>query len=478
MKKLLMGLVFSLLTLVPCYAQQGVRSHRFTIAGPDSSINLINTAIAFHKLTWNVSGTASVCTVALDTSSNGTTWSAGGAIAGQTCTSNGTSSTANVSANYVRINMTALTVTAGSSVTVTWDGYTSNPSGGGGVVCAISGAVAYETAANVLGCSSLFKWSDGVEALGLFTGPPTVSLSANLTPYFFGDVQPTIENSLTAVGSGATQVVGHGERVQSDKDLLGFWGHYIALDATNNIGGVVAGQQVDVYYNVPVGQTNINFQTAYEDNVTAYGAGTSAAAVGIESGANNNGTGVVTTIASFLGAGLGNFGGGTVHNAFHYWSEDTGAIGDTLNAQFRAEAETVGANNYGFHSDVTNKDHFGLLSAVTISTETNCKAVGSAASPSVAACGDAAAGMFSCATASSTTTCQVNTTKVTANSEIFITQDASDGGASQLNVTCNTALAVSTTKPILLSKNAGVSFTLNMGTIAVNPACFEYHIVN
>jgi hypothetical protein len=77
--------------------------------------------------------------------------------------------------------------------------------------------------------------------------------------------------------------------------------------------------------------------------------------------------------------------------------------------------------------------------------------------------------MFSCATAATTGTCQVNTTAVTANSEIFITQDAADGGAGQLNVTCNTALVTPAAKPILLSKNAGTSFTINLGTVSVNP---------
>lgn len=132
MKKLLIALVFSLLTLTPCFAQQGTHSRRFTIAGPDSAINLTNTAIAWHQISWNVTGTASVCTVALDTSSNGTTWSAGGAITGQTCTTTGSSSVVNVSANYVRINMTALTLSTGGSVTVTWDGWVSNPASGGG----------------------------------------------------------------------------------------------------------------------------------------------------------------------------------------------------------------------------------------------------------------------------------------------------------------------------------------------------------
>lgn len=114
----------------------------------------------------------------------------------------------------------------------------------------------------------------------------------------------------------------------------------------------------------------------------------------------------------------------------------------------------------------------------TLASATNCAAVGSAASPSVAACGSAMAGMFSCATNASTATCQVNTTAVTANSEIFITQNAADGGMSQLNVTCNTTNVLNATKPLLVSKSAGVSFTINLGAVSANPACFEYHVIN
>jgi len=120
----------------------------------------------------------------------------------------------------------------------------------------------------------------------------------------------------------------------------------------------------------------------------------------------------------------------------------------------------------------------GALTASTHSTATNCAANGTAANPSVASCSAAAAGMFSCATNASTGTCTVNTTAVTANSEITITQDAADGGASQLNVICNTGNVLSATAPILAAKVAATSFTINLGTVTANPACFEYIIVN
>lgn len=120
----------------------------------------------------------------------------------------------------------------------------------------------------------------------------------------------------------------------------------------------------------------------------------------------------------------------------------------------------------------------GLISAKALASNTNCKAVGSAANPSIAACGSAIAGMFSCSTSATAGTCQVNTTAVTANSEVLIIQDDADGGSGQLNVTCNTAVTLPAAAPTLAAKSTGASFTINLGTVSVNPACYEYMIVN
>jgi hypothetical protein len=109
-------------------------------------------------------------------------------------------------------------------------------------------------------------------------------------------------------------------------------------------------------------------------------------------------------------------------------------------------------------------------------TGTNCAAVGTAANPSVASCGAASAGSFSCATNASTGTCVVNTTAVTTGSEIHITQRADTTTGTHLSVTCNTG--VSTVIPIITAVTAATSFTINLGTVAVNPECFSYMIVN
>lgn len=116
------------------------------------------------------------------------------------------------------------------------------------------------------------------------------------------------------------------------------------------------------------------------------------------------------------------------------------------------------------------------VSGATFVTATNCAGVGTAANPSVVSCAAAAAGAIACATAATTGTCQINTTAVTANSEIFVIQTASEG--TRLSVTCNTAFDLSATAPLLLSKSAGASFTITLGTVAANPACFDYFIVN
>jgi hypothetical protein len=108
----------------------------------------------------------------------------------------------------------------------------------------------------------------------------------------------------------------------------------------------------------------------------------------------------------------------------------------------------------------------------------NCKAVGTAASPSVAACGSAAAGHFSCATNATGATCTINTTAVTATSTIIVQESDVTAVGTLLGVTCNTSTTVIPTSRFLASQTAGTGFTINLGTITTNPACFNYWIIN
>lgn len=124
-------------------------------------------------------------------------------------------------------------------------------------------------------------------------------------------------------------------------------------------------------------------------------------------------------------------------------------------------------NNAG--TTVSTMTAGGLLTSTLYATTTNCA---SSASPAV--CGSAASGAFTIAAA--TTSIVVNTTAVTANSEIEIQPDSSLG--TRLSVTCNTSLAT-LIGPVVTARTPGTSFTVTItGTLITNPACYTYSVIN
>jgi hypothetical protein len=101
-----------------------------------------------------------------------------------------------------------------------------------------------------------------------------------------------------------------------------------------------------------------------------------------------------------------------------------------------------------------------------LSTATNC-----ASSASPASCGSAQAGRV--VIAAGATSVVVDTSAVTANSEIDIYEDSSLGAA--LSVTCNTNLI----NTMVTARTASTSFTITAGSSPVtNPACYTYLVVN
>lgn len=103
------------------------------------------------------------------------------------------------------------------------------------------------------------------------------------------------------------------------------------------------------------------------------------------------------------------------------------------------------------------------------STFTNCS---SSASPAV--CGSAAAGSVA-VPAGTNPTLVVDTTAVTANSQIFIQED--EGLGTKLGVTCQTAVVPS--NQFISARTAGTSFTISItGSPATQPVCYSYFIVN
>ena len=108
----------------------------------------------------------------------------------------------------------------------------------------------------------------------------------------------------------------------------------------------------------------------------------------------------------------------------------------------------------------------GRASANLFGSETNCS---STAGPAV--CAAAAAGSVIIPAAGTDVT--VNTTAVTANSQIFAIFDQSLG--TKLGVTCNSTTA----NPHIGARVAGTSFTIHANVSPVtNPACFSYFIIN
>jgi len=87
-------------------------------------------------------------------------------------------------------------------------------------------------------------------------------------------------------------------------------------------------------------------------------------------------------------------------------------------------------------------------------------------------CGAAPSGFVTVAAAATTVT--VNTTAVTANSQIFVQEDQTL--ATALSVTCNTG---TTRAYYVTARTAGVSFQITSSVMPVtNPACLSYHIIN
>jgi hypothetical protein len=113
----------------------------------------------------------------------------------------------------------------------------------------------------------------------------------------------------------------------------------------------------------------------------------------------------------------------------------------------------------------------GIITPVAYATATNCS---SSASPAV--CGSAAAGAVAIPTGVSSVALVVNTSAVTANSEIFLDSDDSLTIAA---TTCNSTLATLVGGLAVTARTAGTSFTITYnGTIATNPLCVSYHVIN
>lgn len=113
----------------------------------------------------------------------------------------------------------------------------------------------------------------------------------------------------------------------------------------------------------------------------------------------------------------------------------------------------------------------GGLILPSLGSSTNCASV---ASPAV--CGSAMAGAV--VIAASSTSVVVDTTAVTANSEIHVMSDETLAGRFSAT-TCNSSAATVGAGLYISARTAGTSFTVTtLGTVSSNPLCLTYIIVN
>jgi hypothetical protein len=138
---------------------QAFKAFTTSVPASDTGVNLILTGIGFHQITWTVTGSPASCTVAVDGSTDGISFSAGSIIANQTCTSNGQATPTNVVIQFVRIRVVALS--AGATLSTAYTGYVTNPSSSG-TIAGISGATRGQATVGTQG-GNLF--SDGLLSL-------------------------------------------------------------------------------------------------------------------------------------------------------------------------------------------------------------------------------------------------------------------------------------------------------------------------
>ncbi len=185
------------------------------------------------------------------------------------------------------------------------------------------------------------------------------------------------------------------------------------------------------------------------------------------------GTGAVNIAGTQFGeggSGVGEIGNVGIITSRQFFS--SGASGSQGSAYNLGSAESLSwENNAGTGQVLLGKNTSdnltwpNAINAAGYQTATNCS---SSASPAV--CGSASAGSFTVAAAATSEV--VDTTAVTANSQIILTFDSSLG--TKLGVTCNTTFD----QAYVTARTAGTSFTITASAPSTNPACYSYQIVN
>lgn len=245
-----------------------------TTTGTSATINLTNSSVDTQILQWRISSSgAASCTVALDSSTDGSTWVAGGAIAGQTCTSAGEFTASNTVSNYVRIDVTALS--ANFTLTVIYVGRqataAARSSGGSGAITnqvlnqlplggasagAISGTVANGLTGQVLQSTNAAAPSFVSPALPWGNG----SAAVTATPY-----SVACDSGTAVVDRGSTILFQSGASVINlpDPTAAGCAGNFAVSLYDDGAGTLTVNRGGTSTINVMDGTTNTDGATSF-----------------------------------------------------------------------------------------------------------------------------------------------------------------------------------------------------------------------
>ena len=135
--------------------------------------------------------------------------------------------------------------------------------------------------------------------------------------------------------------------------------------------------------------------------------------------------------------------------------------------------QSTGTWNSGATTIDGTDGHITVVKSVSAGTYQTASACASGASPAV--CGSAAAGSVAVPTGANPTLV-VDTTAVTANSQIFLQVD--DSGTVTAT-TCDTNTTQLAFPHFITARTAATSFTITVaGTVTTHPLCMHYMIIN
>jgi len=510
-------------------AQIGMRTYTVTTATPDVGIGNLGSGIGYHQLSWNPVGTVTGCSVKLQQSADDSTWS--DLIGAQTCTSAGQSVVTAGTANYIRIDPTTITLTAGSFVVFHWNGWNSNPAGGSISGTIANTQVAFGTAADTIGGSANFTYNDTTGALSLTgtvsntnsSGTVDIITTATTTTNHSvlgmeSELNTTIASpntnnlvqagALTGVrvhgsgsftGTGGNSIMGLAGSLFSDNTgTIAEMSAVLGAIQINGVGGTITQAQdfeasalslvagtvskFSGYHCDDMGTTATQFCVLSEggQNELLASAGQTTSVLDVSNGATTTRNGLVTIRGNPLGdcSGIGDpctllideesFAGFGL-----YFKDKAAPAGSAFFTGFHDTAQfdflsTDGTNTITLSFVPASKQITSDSAFVAPIYQTSTNCADSAGA---AACGSAAAGSFVVDAGATTTV--VSTTAVTADSEVFVQYDSSLG--TRLGVTCNVTAAI----PSVTARVAATSFTITVPAAPVtNPACYSYHIVN